>query len=114
MFLMNSADPHEPGQSAKLWTTFSPSTEAQDMCLTFWYSMTGSDTGTLQLFRYVLLIHQGFFLLGRAHLMLMMIPDVDVDDDNDEDVDDVNDYNDNADDDVDVDDDDDEDDVDVD
>ena len=49
--LMSSADPRQPGDLAKLTTTFVPSTDAEDMCLTFWYSMVGIDTGTLELSR---------------------------------------------------------------
>ena len=66
---MNSADPHEPGQSANPWTTFFPSTEAQDMCLTFWYSMTASDTGTLPTLQVRPSNPSGFLLIGRGHLL---------------------------------------------
>ncbi|XP_041467171.1 MAM and LDL-receptor class A domain-containing protein 1-like [Lytechinus variegatus] len=48
---MNSAEPREEGQVAKLRKTFIPSTEAEDMCFTFWYSMVGLDMGTLELYK---------------------------------------------------------------
>ena len=64
---MSSADPHGPGQSAKLSSTFSPSTEAQDMSnvLVQYDWQRHRNTPTLHVRPSN---PSGFLLIGRGHL----------------------------------------------